>query len=179
MASEDYTWDAVEQFHWCFAEVNAAIVCACAPALKSFFVRYLPGLLSSQFRRQDYDKKSSEQSDLNAWKSPATQSYSSCQPSKDIYEMQWHEDVREDLSLAKDNANDDETSLWKGETGNKYGVTRICSAAICPAPELVEPMLCSRPASPTACPERATDGRFEDTTAEKGKTKGRSRSVAW
>ncbi|KAF2632806.1 hypothetical protein BU25DRAFT_427630 [Macroventuria anomochaeta] len=31
MASTDYTWDAVEQFKWYFAEVNLAIACASAP----------------------------------------------------------------------------------------------------------------------------------------------------
>lgn len=47
MSSPDYTRDAVEQFYWCFAEVNVGILCAAAPALKPFFMRYLPALLRS------------------------------------------------------------------------------------------------------------------------------------
>jgi hypothetical protein len=47
MSSANYTRDAVEQFYWCFAEVNVGIVCAAAPALKPFFMRHLPALLKS------------------------------------------------------------------------------------------------------------------------------------
>ncbi|ROT41304.1 hypothetical protein SODALDRAFT_376997 [Sodiomyces alkalinus F11] len=47
MASPDYTWEAVEQFYWSFGEVNVGILCAAAPALKPFVMRYLPALLRS------------------------------------------------------------------------------------------------------------------------------------
>lgn len=109
--SDDHTWDAVEKFHWCFVEVNAAILCECAPALNLFFVRYLPGLLSSQFRSQGYNRELSKHPNLSASKSPASQSYSSCQPSKDMYELQWRNELYEKPSLTKHDANDDEACL--------------------------------------------------------------------
>ncbi|KAF6836082.1 integral membrane protein [Colletotrichum musicola] len=48
LSSPDYCWDAVTQFVWCFLEVNAGIVCASVPALKPFFMRYLPSIIASR-----------------------------------------------------------------------------------------------------------------------------------
>jgi hypothetical protein len=97
MVSSDYASDAVEQFQWCFAEVNAGIVCACAPALKPFFVRYLPGLLSSHFRSHNREDEVSKQNDL--------------------YELQWRDDVSEVTATTKRSGNDDEMRLWEGTSG--------------------------------------------------------------
>ncbi|KAK7914066.1 hypothetical protein PG985_011769 [Apiospora marii] len=47
MHSPDYSWDVAEQFVWSFIEINAGIICATVPALKPFFVRYLPKLLGA------------------------------------------------------------------------------------------------------------------------------------
>ena len=51
MASADYRWDAVEQFKWCFAEVNLAIAYASAPVLKPFFTRPFWSAKSSSLLR--------------------------------------------------------------------------------------------------------------------------------
>ncbi|KAK8068696.1 hypothetical protein PG994_005312 [Apiospora phragmitis] len=50
-ASEDYDWDAVPDMILCFLEVNAGIVCASVPALRPFFTRYFPALISSRGKR--------------------------------------------------------------------------------------------------------------------------------
>ena len=114
MVSTDYTWDAVEQFQWCFAEVNAAILCACAPALEPFFVRYLPGLLSSRFRGYDHDEELSKHTGPSTPATPAPQSNSQDRSAKDTHELQWRDDLSQGTSMTKCSANDDETQLWKG-----------------------------------------------------------------
>lgn len=43
----DYTFDVEKQLNWACIEVNAGIVCASIPALKPFFVRYLPMFVHS------------------------------------------------------------------------------------------------------------------------------------
>ncbi|KAJ0160303.1 hypothetical protein CTA2_8204 [Colletotrichum tanaceti] len=45
--SQDYSWEAVERFIWCFFEVNAGIVCASVPALTPFNA-YLPSIIVSR-----------------------------------------------------------------------------------------------------------------------------------
>ncbi|KAF6830158.1 integral membrane protein [Colletotrichum musicola] len=45
--STDYTFDIEKQLNWACIEVNAGIICASVPALKPFFVRYLPMFIHS------------------------------------------------------------------------------------------------------------------------------------
>ncbi|KAJ4383995.1 hypothetical protein N0V86_000839 [Didymella sp. IMI 355093] len=113
MTLRDYTWDAVEQFQWCFAEVNAAIVCASAPALKPFFVRYLPGLLSSHFRSHHRDDEPSKNIDPNAPATIGSHGHGQGRSNKDVYEMQWCDDLSEDALMTKRGGSDDETRLWQ------------------------------------------------------------------
>lgn len=54
-ASDDYDWDAVPDMILCFLEVNAGIVCASVPALRPFFTRYFPALISSHGKRSSGD----------------------------------------------------------------------------------------------------------------------------
>lgn len=125
MTSKDYTWAAVEQFQWCFAEVNAAILCARAPAMKPFFARYLPSLLSSHFRSHNRDDKPSKNTDPNTAATIGLQSYGQFRSGKDIFEMQWRDDLSEDTSMTKRGGNDDdEARLWKGNTSDKLRSTR-------------------------------------------------------
>ncbi|KAK8121417.1 hypothetical protein PG999_005537 [Apiospora kogelbergensis] len=60
-ASEDYDWDAVPDMILCFLEVNAGIVCASVPALRPFFTRYFPVLISSHGKRSSGDGDGDEQ----------------------------------------------------------------------------------------------------------------------
>ncbi|KAK2002550.1 integral membrane protein [Colletotrichum falcatum] len=46
--SKDFTFDLPKQLNWASVEVNAGVVCASVPALKPFFVRYLPMLVTSR-----------------------------------------------------------------------------------------------------------------------------------
>ncbi|KAK2608353.1 hypothetical protein N8I77_006971 [Diaporthe amygdali] len=48
LRSSDWTWDCAGQNIWGTVECNLGIVCACVPALKPFFVRYLPTIFLSQ-----------------------------------------------------------------------------------------------------------------------------------
>ncbi|KAK8016873.1 Integral membrane protein [Apiospora rasikravindrae] len=59
MHSPDYSWDVAEQFVWSYIEVNAGIICATVPALKPFFVRYVPKLLGASLG-SSYGGRSSE-----------------------------------------------------------------------------------------------------------------------
>ncbi|KAF3769658.1 hypothetical protein M406DRAFT_17130, partial [Cryphonectria parasitica EP155] len=43
--SADYTWNVVDQYVWCFIEINTGIVCACISTLKPFFSRHMSFLL--------------------------------------------------------------------------------------------------------------------------------------
>jgi hypothetical protein len=107
MISPDYTWDAVEQFQWCFAEVNAGIVCACAPALNPFFVRYVPGLLSSHFgnSRRDRDGFKSDKPTL-----PASNDR---EQANEAYGLQLRDDVSEKTATTKHSEVGDESTLWQ------------------------------------------------------------------
>ncbi|RYN50785.1 hypothetical protein AA0114_g5830 [Alternaria tenuissima] len=107
MISPDYTWDAVEQFQWCFAEVNAGIVCACAPALNPFFVRYVPGLLSSHFgnSKRDRDGLTSDKPTL-----PASNDR---EQADEAYGLQLRDDVSEKTATTKHSEVGDESTLWQ------------------------------------------------------------------
>ncbi|TDZ18887.1 Satratoxin biosynthesis SC1 cluster protein 4 [Colletotrichum orbiculare MAFF 240422] len=50
LESSDYTWDVPPEMIWGFVEINAGLICAAVPALKPFFMRYLPFILSSKLR---------------------------------------------------------------------------------------------------------------------------------
>jgi hypothetical protein len=128
MTSKDYTWAAVEQFQWCFAEVNAAIVCACAPALKPFLARYVPSLLSSHFRSKIRDDEPSKNTDPKAPPTIGLHTYGRSRSDKDAYEMHWRDDLSEDTSMTKRGVNDDEARLWKGNTSDKLLSTHNASA---------------------------------------------------
>ncbi|KAK8112340.1 Satratoxin biosynthesis SC1 cluster protein 4 [Apiospora kogelbergensis] len=50
-ASEDRPWDVTIDYLLAFLEMNMGVVCASVPALKPFFIRYLPSLVSSHLSR--------------------------------------------------------------------------------------------------------------------------------
>ncbi|EFQ34833.1 integral membrane protein [Colletotrichum graminicola] len=47
LTSKDFTFDLQKQLNWASVEVNAGVMCASVPALKPFFVRYLPIFVTS------------------------------------------------------------------------------------------------------------------------------------
>lgn len=123
MVSADYTWDAVEQFQWCFAEVNAGIVCACAPALKPFFARYIPSLLTSRFHSNDRDSDETKSNEL------APPGSSIRYHIKDAYELQLRDDVSVETAMTKHSGVDDETRLWQDATNPGRKTVTTCSVA--------------------------------------------------
>lgn len=116
MVSTDYTWDAVEQFQWCFVEVNAGILCASVPALKPFFVRYLPGLINSKLRSNE-PSKNKEGYNNSGYNTIEKDSHQRSRTKKDLYELTvLDDDASSDKTRQLPNASDDETRLWSGTT---------------------------------------------------------------
>ncbi|KAF2640115.1 hypothetical protein P280DRAFT_452571 [Massarina eburnea CBS 473.64] len=115
MVSTDYTWDAVEQYQWCFAEVNAAIICASAPALRPFFMKYVPSLLKSRFGSSHQHNGYVENS--NDLGSRALETISQKRSRKvsimDAYELNSRDYIEE--GRTKDGHVDDEARLWDGK----------------------------------------------------------------
>lgn len=121
MVSADYTWEAVEQFQWCFAEVNAGIVCACAPALRPFFARYLPSLLSSRFRSNNRDDDGCKSNEL------APPDSRSRHHVKEAFELRLRDDVSEMTATTKHSGVDDEARLWQDATNPGGRTVTTCS----------------------------------------------------
>jgi len=121
MVSADYTWEAVEQFQWCFAEVNAGIVCACAPALRPFFARYLPSLLSSRFRSNNRDDDGCKSNEL------APPDSHSRYHVKEAFEMRLRDDVSIETAMTKHSGVDDEARLWQDATNPGGRTVTTCS----------------------------------------------------
>ncbi|KAK2060845.1 integral membrane protein [Colletotrichum caudatum] len=48
LKSKDFTFDLQKQLNWASVEVNAGVICASIPALKPFFVRYMPVFVTSR-----------------------------------------------------------------------------------------------------------------------------------
>ncbi|KAK7968012.1 Satratoxin biosynthesis SC1 cluster protein 4 [Apiospora aurea] len=55
-ASLDRPWDVAIDYQLAFLEMNIGIVCASVPALKPFFIRYLPSLVSSHLSSSSANK---------------------------------------------------------------------------------------------------------------------------
>lgn len=47
MNSDDYTWDIIPTYYWCYIEVSAGIVCSSVPALRPLASRYLRPMFTS------------------------------------------------------------------------------------------------------------------------------------
>lgn len=119
MASTDYTWDAVEQFKWCFTEVNLAIVCACAPALKPLFARsFWPADPTSRLQLPSHsaDEASRLGRGFIGFDDETTYSEDSS-----IYQ-DWYDDRLEEPPI------DDETRLWRNIMGGRGAFTTTITA---------------------------------------------------
>ncbi|KAK7754951.1 hypothetical protein SLS62_003035 [Diatrype stigma] len=53
IATKDRTWDVGQDYIFSYLEVNAGIVCASVPALKPFFLRFLPSMVTSPRTTRD------------------------------------------------------------------------------------------------------------------------------
>ncbi|KAF2021460.1 hypothetical protein BU24DRAFT_487875 [Aaosphaeria arxii CBS 175.79] len=115
MTSTDYTWAAVEQFHWCFAEVNASIVCASVSALKPFFWKYIPGLISSRYR--SYAEGKYYQGGSAPFEHNSEGRKIPRHRGREVYELESRDDASElsDRMKLPIQGVDDEARLWESE----------------------------------------------------------------
>nr|XP_036578664.1 uncharacterized protein CTRU02_11254 [Colletotrichum truncatum]KAF6785996.1 integral membrane protein [Colletotrichum truncatum] len=105
LESSDYTWEVPPQIIWGFVEINAGLVCAAVPALKPFFMRYLPFILSSKLR------SSQERSGYGPYSNPIEKSNKKMGGAQ-TYELSSRDDMPEGSSGSRRDPNDDEAKLW-------------------------------------------------------------------
>lgn len=117
LSSDDYCWDAVEQFIWCFLEVNAGIVCASVPALKPFFMRYLPSLIMAQLSSNNGTPKTGKTSRSRGLDTVVAQNLERRRIQDESY-MLSSRDERSISDVKRGFEEDDETKLWDGHQKN-------------------------------------------------------------
>lgn len=123
MSSPNYTRDAVEQFYWCFAEVNLGIICAAAPALKPFVMRYVPSLLRSGLSSSGRGTKSRSEV-LREHKASAVDERKRRVMQAESYELRSRDDLAERIgeSAPRESTSGDEAKLWMGDDQAKEDV---------------------------------------------------------
>ncbi|KAF5718549.1 integral membrane protein PTH11 [Fusarium mundagurra] len=97
LEAPDYTWALPRQIVLSFIEVNTSLVCVSVPALKPFFVRYIPFLIHPRFNSQEKNSKKSN--------SHSQEKRKSHNLDNDSYEMPHRRD------LSGENPQEDETRL--------------------------------------------------------------------
>ncbi|WYZ45334.1 hypothetical protein EsH8_VIII_000650 [Colletotrichum jinshuiense] len=117
LSSDDYCWDAVEQFIWCFLEVNAGIVCASVPALKPFFMRYLPSLIMAQLSSNNSTPTTGKTSRSRGLDTVVAQNLERRRIQDESY-MLSSRDERSISDVKRGFEEDDETKLWDGHQKN-------------------------------------------------------------
>lgn len=104
--SVDYTWDNPPQNIWGSIEANAGIFCASVPALKPFFTKYLPAIISSSFRSHDR----STGSGFEAFATKVERNRKRRQDKS--HELSSRDKNAPENSFPADHDLDDETRLW-------------------------------------------------------------------
>ena len=134
LASSDYTWDATEQFYWCSAEVNGGILCASVPALKPFFVRYLPAFVNSRLRSSNNNSKpgTSGTRGTNGLNTVVERNKERRQLQEQSYELHSQDDLSWENGYRghKKQPDDDEAKLWNGNTTRKTGNNRTTTTVV-------------------------------------------------
>ncbi|KAF9881889.1 integral membrane protein [Colletotrichum karsti] len=110
LSSPDYSWDAADVFVWCFIEINAGMICASVPALKPFFVRYLPSFITSQMSSK-HGASSSAKNCKNRLNTVVAQNIERRRMQDESYELA-------STDGKKDGIEDDEAKLWSGYQKN-------------------------------------------------------------
>ncbi|KAJ0303706.1 hypothetical protein Brms1b_011503 [Colletotrichum noveboracense] len=115
--SKDFTRDVEKQLNWASAEVNAGIICASVPALKPFFMRYLPMFVHSHITG------SSKKSNANYQNYQTSMPYSTTVENNrkrrnvqsEAYELHSHDDLSlSSHEMPKAGSDEDVTKLWSG-----------------------------------------------------------------
>ncbi|CAH0055190.1 unnamed protein product [Clonostachys solani] len=110
LTAVDYSWEVSGQVIWGFIEVNAGIICASVPALKPFFMRYLPFILTSRLMSSS-SQPESHSTKLTPFSNTNT---SKKQRSKRIMES-YELPSRDDLPNQR-GEDDDQAKLWAVKT---------------------------------------------------------------
>ncbi|KAF4941717.1 Satratoxin biosynthesis SC1 cluster protein 4 [Colletotrichum fructicola] len=108
LASPDYTWEAVEAFIWGYRELNAGMICASVPALKPFFMRYLPSFITSRLGSSKRGGSSLNKSSKSRLNTVVAQNMERRRRQDESYELSSTDGKR-------DGVEDDETKLWSGQ----------------------------------------------------------------
>ncbi|KAJ4997484.1 Satratoxin biosynthesis SC1 cluster protein 4 [Colletotrichum sp. SAR 10_66] len=115
--SKDFTRDVEKQLNWASVEVNAGIICASVPALKPFFMRYLPMFVHSHITG------SSKKSNANYQNYQTSMPYSTTVENNrkrrnvqsETYELHSHDDLSlSSHEMPKAGSDEDVTKLWSG-----------------------------------------------------------------
>ncbi|KAI8267173.1 Satratoxin biosynthesis SC1 cluster protein 4 [Colletotrichum sp. SAR11_239] len=115
--SKDFTRDVEKQLNWASVEVNAGIICASVPALKPFFMRYLPMFVHSHITG------SSKKSNANYQNYQTSMPYSTTVENNrkrrnvqsEAYELHSHDDLSlSSHEMPKAGSDEDVTKLWSG-----------------------------------------------------------------
>lgn len=116
LTAVDYTWVNPPQNVWGSIEANAGIVCASVPALKPFFMRYLPFIISSRLRSGG----TSNPSEFNALSTTAQRNRK--RRFDKSYELSSRDKDAPNNSFPADH--DDEATLWN-KGGAKDGAANV------------------------------------------------------
>ncbi|KAI8309353.1 Satratoxin biosynthesis SC1 cluster protein 4 [Colletotrichum sp. SAR11_59] len=117
--SKDFTRDVEKQLNWASVEVNAGIICASVPALKPFFMRYLPMFVHSHITG------SSKKSNANYQNYQTSMPYSTTVENNrkrrnvqsEAYELHSHDDLSlSSHEMPKAGSDEDVTKLWSGKS---------------------------------------------------------------
>lgn len=106
--------------NWASIEVNAGIVCASVPALKPFFVRYLPMFVTSHITaRGSKTKKTTPDYQNYQHSNPYSTTIEANKKRRNIQSEAYELHSRDDLSLSsndipKDGSREDVAKLWSG-----------------------------------------------------------------
>ncbi|KAL0783377.1 hypothetical protein CaCOL14_001283 [Colletotrichum acutatum] len=123
--SIDYTFDIDRQLNWASIEVNAGIMCASVPALKPFFVRYLPMFVTSHITaRGPKTKKTTPDYQNYQHSNPYSTTIEANKKRRNVQSEAYELHSRDDLSLSssdmpKDGSREDVAKLWSGNALRK------------------------------------------------------------
>ncbi|OHF00729.1 integral membrane protein [Colletotrichum orchidophilum] len=121
--STDYTFDIDKQLNWASIEVNAGIVCASVPALKPFFVRYLPLFVTSHITGSK-SKKTTPKYQNYQHSNPYSTTIEANKKRRNVQSEAYALHSRDDLSLSsndvrKNGSKEDIARLWSGNAFRK------------------------------------------------------------
>ncbi|RYP09609.1 hypothetical protein DL765_008383 [Monosporascus sp. GIB2] len=116
--AEDFhrTWDVAEDYILSYLEINAGIICASVPALRPFFLRFLPTLVTSSLSSSDRNTSTRQRRRSFGLNTVVEQNRQRRMMQQNLYELS---SIDEN---AKQPSEDDEAALWS--PGRKEGAVK-------------------------------------------------------